>query len=503
MSFRLLLTQALAWGALGSLSSTSAWAGVSCKEAWSRLIPQNLHKYDYQRDARLTSQGNTGYDSYAQRVQRKNCYKEWTILVFMKPDEQLYPYALWDLYELEAGYENSPNGAGSTLRSDVLVQLESPHPEESRRLHLFQTQEVYRTQTTGNFTSSSARDIRSPVIQLLKKPTAHSSARPPVEATQKRFEDFLSWAMSQYPSRHYWVILWGHQNTLTTPVLAQSLARIARSAGRPLDLYTSDACLMQTIELATEIAPSTRFTTGTSRIQSFLGLPYRRLLYEINSGSFNGENVSSSSGFEHDEPAALARMLPNLIQQGFDPGRGNQGRSDPHAHAILTASSLENSQLRRELIPALAQLSQSLFRFLSQDPARSHDLLFLIQNSASKLRSQGLPGDTQDLGLFLFLLQNLAKESKSQDLARQVSQAQSALRKTLVRHFVGTPEYPIHPSRQEQESLSALSLWLPSSRAEFLAGQEDFFATEFYRQTLWNRWLELLFTGAAPPNRQD
>src|SRR5688500_4210406 len=54
---------------------------VSCKEAWSKLIPKNEHHYDFRRDARPEVEGNTGYESYARRVRREDCYKEWSVLV--------------------------------------------------------------------------------------------------------------------------------------------------------------------------------------------------------------------------------------------------------------------------------------------------------------------------------------------------------------------------------------------------------------------------------------
>src|SRR2546423_1062749 len=72
-----------------------------CREAWARL-PPTQSRYDFKQDSQKTDRGNLGYAGYAARVERKRCYKKWTLLVYMAADNDLTKYAYLDLYEMEA-----------------------------------------------------------------------------------------------------------------------------------------------------------------------------------------------------------------------------------------------------------------------------------------------------------------------------------------------------------------------------------------------------------------
>ena len=74
----------------------------SCREVWKN---RDLAKYDAAKDAALTKDGDLGYPAYQKRlktsgIDRSSCYKDWTILVYMAADNDLHPYALWDLEEM-------------------------------------------------------------------------------------------------------------------------------------------------------------------------------------------------------------------------------------------------------------------------------------------------------------------------------------------------------------------------------------------------------------------
>jgi hypothetical protein len=122
-------------------------------------------------------------------------------------------------------------------------------------------------------------DIESPVVGREEDETL-----PPGESLRR----FLAWGVASYPSSHYLVIVWGHgfgwhpargrdsgsglsdrrlltggiawdqsQGTvLDIPSLRAALDSVSREhlGGRPFDVYASDACLMQSLEVATELA---------------------------------------------------------------------------------------------------------------------------------------------------------------------------------------------------------------------------------------------------------
>jgi hypothetical protein len=93
----------------------------SCKATWAHLIAQGGHRFQPTQDKK--------YSDYLARIHRVDCQKDWTLLVYMAANNDLAPYALWDLYEMEAAFKD-PDLAGSGLATDLVVQLE--HASENK-----------------------------------------------------------------------------------------------------------------------------------------------------------------------------------------------------------------------------------------------------------------------------------------------------------------------------------------------------------------------------------
>lgn len=497
---------------------------IECEKAWSKLLPKNLHRYDFQKDARETANGNEGYDSYKQRVNRKACLKDWTVLVYMAADNDLTTYALWDLYEMEAGFSGSPNGTGSTLQNDVVVELNTRGNNGIRRLHLFQTPENYETKTKEFFDTRSERDIRSPVVELRNEIDGKSE--------QQRFSEFLDWGIREYPSKQLMVIVWGHgqgwkaikysrsksrfldakdvdlgikENPgsslgnfgiafnessgkgLDIPALRKSLESSARKLGHSIDVYASDACLMQMLEVANEISPSTRFIVGSAQVQSFLGLPYRRFLYELNRGTYR------SGG---DSAYAIAKGLPKLMKAAMDPKRGSQGRTDKKAIETLTSSALHGEEMKNILLPALKRLGKSLESYLQEDELRAGDIQFVMQSTPA------FEGGAQDLGIFLGFLELQLQEEQTrtgkvtqvmESLKRAVVDAKECLDRSVVSYAFGSGYGIDSNSRLIGFIPRAVSLWLPGTPEEYRARRKEFTQSRFYKETKWNGWLDLMY----------
>lgn len=522
-------------------SSRPSWfPRTSCREAWRN---RDLSRYDEATDAQFKKGvGNLGYQTYLERIAREHgvyrtdCHKDWTILVYMSADNDLSPYALWDLHEMEGPFKGK-RLAGSTLKTDLIVQADTAGRTGIRRLHIFQkpgdTYVVPRG--IGDFVGASPAEIHSPMIAMLdEKAPANSNDH------QKRLRAFLDWGMRAYPAKHYFVILWGHgqgwtansqslgevgglgdaepaasltsESSSSSPSSAfagrfgglafsetkddylgiPSLSSILREVkdttleGRPIDLYASDACLMQMVEVAYEISDSTRFVSGSAQVHSFLGLPYRQLLYEINSGSFMGGIPGVKTD---DEPYMIAHMLPRLLARSMDPLRGQQGRADPESSRTFTMSSLSTAALRHELVPALHELGARILAYVTEDPLRAMDLRFLMKDVPSFM------GGAKELGSFLGLLKiQLANEAVERNgwtraaanLASAIEVANGAVRRTSISDSFGS-NYSHSRGPQEQEAGSlrslgfrSLGIWLPRSPQDFSIRIDDFRQSLFY-----------------------
>lgn len=467
------------------------------------------------------------YAEYATGARRRDCLKPWTILVYMAADNDLGPYALWDLYEMEAGYPSHRIAAGSTKRADLLVQLATPGQTQARRIHVFQSPEPYDDALTlEDFRHRSVSEIHSPVAALVPR---DEGGKPVPAATD--LERFVEWGIREYPAEHYMVIVWGHgqgwgapsavpgfagqdfagrhfgglafsdsgQTFLDIPSLHQAL-RTAEGrllGGRPIDVYASDACLMQMVEVATEISDSARFISGSSQVENYLGLPYRRMMFEINTGRFSGERARmgvAGTSAENDEPLLLARMLPRIFRMSLE-AHGLHGRVDPHALETVTMSSLASDELRQSLVPALGDLARAMSRYLAQDPMRAIPVAQVLQDAPSFV------GGSQELGGFLRLLQknideqNTGAQTGSTDatLALQlaVAQATQALDRTVVAYALGTRYTEADATELYLQGFRGVAMWLPVSAQDLALRIDDFSSSLFYRELGgdWQRWL--------------
>lgn len=529
---------------------------VSCREAWGN---RDLAQYDFERDTvRAPGKGNVGYRNYKERVEkttqirRSSCYKDWTILVYMAADNDLAPYALWDLAEMEGGFQ-SGRYAGSTLKSDLLVQHDPAGADSVRRLHLFQAPGAYSAAPSKEpFVNASLDTVKSPVVGVFKK-NGSLSAR----EHEAHLQSFLEWGMREYPADHYFVVVWGHGqgwagspappsttdsrfidvkeapisfedwaptqaptgsnnpfaprfgglvfssapgDYLSIPSLSRILADVKAEVLEgvtEIDMYAADACLMQMVEVAYEISGSVRFINGSSQIHSYLGLPYRQLMYEINSGRFLGLKAQLQTD---DEPYLVARMLPELQRRSLDPRRGHQGRADREAERTLTMASLSSADLRLRLVPALRKLGRALLAYENEDPMRRMDLQWIVANTPSFM------GGSREIGSFLGLIEfQLKKESAS--LGRETGamsalravllETRNALNMTVVSHVFGSG-YRAIANPLHLLGFRAVGIWMPTNASELDTRMNDFNASRFYGAGLdtgadWSAWINGLF----------
>lgn len=474
-----------------------------------------------------------------QSAERSACYKDWTVLIYMAADNDLFPFAQLNLYELEAQEADGGGRSASTERTDVVVQLDTPGPRGLRRLHMLPVGERYDpARSMAQLTAGAETALRSPVIAELPE-----SAEPPAPAdAAAELRSFLDWGVRSYPAQHYMIVAWGHgqgwaaapspaasgaaparstnpapprqlplpsddpflgrfrggvlfdwspPSFVDTPALHAALLQVKKTLGRPVDVYAADACLMQTIEVATELADSARFLVSSAYLQDFVGLPYRTLLEQLNRGEAGP-----------DPAQQVAALLPALYMESLDPSANPlRGQLTAELRRRFTLSALSTDALGRELLPAMAELGTALADYLQEDPLRSGDLHYIFREQT------GLYGSIQDLGAFIGALQRqLAQRARkgvaagpvSQRLQQAAARAQAALDATVIAHRFGS-DYK--DDGQEALGLRALSVWLPVSSSDFRTRIADYKTAALYRypQTSaaelgpWSRFISALY----------
>ena len=166
---------------------------------------------------------------------------DWTVMVYMDGDNDL-EYAVWDdLGEMES--------IGSTDEVKIVIQLDS-----------YNNEGTYRYCVTGVEQGTTYPYYSDDIVETLSE---QNMADPDVLA------DFVNWAITNYPAKHYLLVLWNHgggwrvgniptkgiiwddtdADFMTMTELVQGLGGVKEH----IDILGLDACLMQMAEVAWEI----------------------------------------------------------------------------------------------------------------------------------------------------------------------------------------------------------------------------------------------------------
>jgi len=225
---------------------------------------------------------------------------EWTIMVYMNAKNNLEASAIKDINEMET--------VGSTDKVNILV--------EAGRIDGYDTSngDWKSTRRYRIARDADAAKIGSPVLADLGKTDM---------GDYRNIAAFGKWAKANYPAKRYMFIVWNHGtgwirtnsrgisydeetgNHVNTPQLGSAMREIGG-----VDLYASDACLMQMVEVAYEMRGSAALIAGSVETEPMDGFNYAALLSPLAA-------VPSMS------PEQLGRILvDSFIAQYVSPSRG-------------------------------------------------------------------------------------------------------------------------------------------------------------------------------------
>jgi len=199
--------------------------------------------------------------------------KEWTIMVFVNGKNNLEPYALYDMNEMEM--------IGSSDQVNVVTEVGRIRGYSSSDGD-WQTARRYLVKKDND-----KNKITSPIVQELGKVDM---------GDYKHLVDFANWAKTNYPAKKYMLVVWNHGagwiknaraigvdkgisyddetgNHITTPQLGMAMKAIGK-----VDVYGSDACLMQMPEVNYEIKDYADYIVGSEETEPGDGYTYNLLL---------------------------------------------------------------------------------------------------------------------------------------------------------------------------------------------------------------------------------
>ncbi len=219
--------------------------------------------------------------------------KKWTIMVYLDGKNSLEKFVYTNLHQMEA--------VGSTDKVNVVVEVGRMNGQG------------------GDFTGDGNwTGCRRFLITKTAKPTDGISS--PVLQTipvcdmgdYNHAIDFGKWAMTSYPAEHYMYVLWNHGGgwVATTPGFTNAKAisydeetkhvmstpqmgKIMKALGH-IDVYGSDACLMQMAEVAYELRGQTDFVVGSEKTEPGTGWDYTAFLKKVNASGLTAQEVANS-----------------------------------------------------------------------------------------------------------------------------------------------------------------------------------------------------------------
>jgi hypothetical protein len=239
---------------------------------------------------------------------------EWTVLVYMAADNNLWQNAVQDINDMESAV--FPAGLEVIVQTDI--PAESSHPGGQRR-RIRQDYQPYITSPVlanlGDIDSGDPETIRS----------------------------FVNWGFSHYPSQHRMLVIWGHGDNWfkgddwkwicpdegSESIISVSEGELkAALTGIPsLDILLFDACSMQSLEVLAEVMHAADYVVGSEELVPASGFPYQSII----------------PLFFSDDPAAVAAQIPQEYLESYEAGgiQNPDGFVNPITCSAIRTSTLE------------------------------------------------------------------------------------------------------------------------------------------------------------------
>lgn len=215
--------------------------------------------------------------------------KEWTFLVYLNADNNLYQYGLRNMDQMQK--------VGSTADMNMVVEFDpSPRGLPTQRLYI-------------------EKDQKPTVLQTFPETNM---------GDWKHFAEFVTWGIQNYPARHYAVIVWNHGDGwqgvsyddnpyahMTIPDLAQGLrqakmnlapilARRGVANGPLIDILNFDACLMSSLEVAYELKDLAGIMIGSQYTEPGNGEDYTAILaHLVKEPHLNAHDLAAHMVYEY------------------------------------------------------------------------------------------------------------------------------------------------------------------------------------------------------------
>lgn len=514
-----------------------AWAEPSSK-------PKNGECTAYWRSRGFSTDGAAGkntlfrpadketYPAFYKRLDRKNCAKEWLVVIYMAADNDLSPFSFRDLWEMEA--------SGSHPSVDVIAFQDAGGDTGMKYFHIAKSSKaVDYHDALENFVKKKGigdQDPKEQEIAFLDEEGQRLVSSPVVRempegdsGNVKTMRAFLDWSLANYPSQRVMLLGWSHGQGFDAPAnnaeiatevgrgwerrtsndgrqggfafdstpkrthmavtemakeVRASLDRF-RGTGREMEILGSDACLNQQVEFGYEWLGVATYVFGSSTIVQKKGFNYRTLLEWWGSHPYN-------------ETQALAEKIPALYGGSVGAGAGRKYSSyyDPFA-TMATWSVGALVPLRRGLEDLAAKLT-AWINAGADDLEKLQRTEELRKEIGKSLRLGSISNDLFNLlQVFETWTKNKLEAGGAEEtwspLADEINNVRSVLNRSVLAKYIGK-KYVSGLLRTSQ----GVAVWLPASERELKEMLPKFQKSRFYQgegaSSAWATLISHLFS---------
>ena len=283
--------------------------------------------------------------------------KKWTVMVFLNAANNLEPFGVEDLNEMEK--------VGSSRQVNVVVELARHYPKlKSQPIvsSYFSNPLAERERVFYYGLDNEPGVSRYYVLQdddeLLIRSVLKAKGPKADAGRPESLVDFARWAIEHYPAEHYALVIWNHgagwsgvsydDNTrhgMDLPDVRNALEQICAALGenQHVDVLDFDACLMATLEVGYELKDTVDFLVASQAVEPGDGMPY-------------DDYVKWLVTYPSAPPVSFAKAMVDSYVRSYAP-KGSQVEGDnSNFFETKSAIRLSRAEAMREAVDRVAEL---------------------------------------------------------------------------------------------------------------------------------------------------
>ncbi len=404
---------------------------------------------------------------------------KWTVLAYMDGDNNLDPYAVTDVDEMENAMRAFlPPDADPIQDTSVRVLVQLDRLDDGYGTHRFELFYDEDADDIGNL-ASDAEDLGM-VIQ------DEADMGSPGELAS-----FIVWGVEKAPADHYMLILWDHGDgwrragasiprkgllyddhgtSMSIAALQDALGMAQSMLSRPagpepfkLDVLVFDECLMGTAEVAYAMKDYAKVMVATEELEPATGPPYT-------------DFISALYDIAGSEPTLSPEKDVASTFVGYYVG----------AYAEAQSAAIDLSQMDR-FAAALSNFSEELVTEFYNDPSGMLPVYLQTWWSTSLILDLAYMGDTSTIDLGSFVVQAMYRAPDPNLRARAAElysvMMNSNLGVVVANYNTGYPSNLHH----------GLSIYYPCN----LMPDEMYYYTDLAMDTSWDSFIHIAPLGVA------